>query len=248
MISEIDIFPTCDPFLHFQKSMAPTQNIRQNSPGSHAHVWDPAPQILAANRKPCHHFLPCRKTCPGPRPFRKTWPSLAELAETIFARKPYWKHRFLGSEWLYRTTAHIHMSMNWRTWYGACDYSTQVFVSAVCLSVCNSISNGSQSSMPELCICIIRSSQSFKLSNLLQMRSFPGPNPTPWTLSIQPLWIQQKTQFQRRCQTWEIHYCTVPTYQLWVCSTHSKANQAKPCLLGLRHLFIRYLLQRGQVT
>lgn len=34
-------------FHDFQKNLAP----RQNCLGSHAHVWDPAPQILAANRQ-----------------------------------------------------------------------------------------------------------------------------------------------------------------------------------------------------
>ena len=111
---EIDIFPTCYRLSWFQKKKPGSKTKLSGFPCARVRSCSTNPGSQQPESVPfsqaCHHFQ-CRKTCPGRRPFRKTWPSLVE-----------WQRRqFLGSETkcLYRTTAHIHMSMNWPKRY--CD-------------------------------------------------------------------------------------------------------------------------------
>lgn len=118
---EIDIFPTCYRLSWFPKkpgsktklSGFPCARVRSCSTNPGSQWTDDSCERMQPESvpfsQPCHHFQ-CPKTCLGRRPFRKTWPSLAE----------WQRHQFLGSETkcLYRTTAHIHINWPW--------YSTQV--------------------------------------------------------------------------------------------------------------------------
>ena len=235
---------------------------RQNCLGSHAHVWDPAPQILAANRQ----TIVAKECSQSQSPFRNhaTTSSVAKHVQEddLFERLGQALRSGRDINFLevkrnvYTVPLHISICL-WIDQKRYCDIVlvTMIFHPSFCfgsLFICmnNSIpKKAAKISMPKLCVCIICSSQSFKLSNLLLILELSVTK--SYTLDL----VDLNDVPQRRCRGDSLLYCPyISTYgalqQLFllktgVCSTH---QWSQPCLLGLRHLFIRYLHKRGLVT
>lgn len=134
-------------------------------------------------------------------------------------------------------------------------YSTPSFCFGslfICMNEYNSIpKKAAKISMPKLCVCIICSSQSFKFSNLLLiLELFVTQILHSYTLDLVDLngVVGQELQGDSLLLTYQLMGLLCNSCFCWKLGYAALTQWSQPCLLGLRHLFIRYLHQRGLVT